>query len=162
MGNKRAYPFGGAGCGVQAGGSADDEKREKVIEGLKNCGKIGKREVYPCEECPYYTCGCSNQLCRDALALLKEQEEDYPICEKCGRQIKNIHVSSFNYDGTDSVYSLPISYDKEHGCVLFETSKNWTGYGLTDEEVKEDIRCPYCGKYPFDESVEVRVVAVDV
>lgn len=66
----------------------NEEKRDKVIDGLKNCGKIGEREVYPCEECPYYTCGCSDQLCRDALALLTEQDEGVTPIESTTEQKK--------------------------------------------------------------------------
>jgi hypothetical protein len=50
----------------------DAEKREKVIRGLKCCIDP---EV-PCRECPYYNYGhCDpDDVRRDALALLKEQE----------------------------------------------------------------------------------------
>lgn len=57
----------------------DAEKREKVIRGLKLCAydpDPGQelKEVRSCPECPYYRAGCSPQLIRDALDLLKEQE----------------------------------------------------------------------------------------
>ncbi len=91
----------------------------------------------------------------DALTLLKEQEAKYPVCEKCGKEIEHINTSVFNYDGSDSDYSVPITYSKENGCVSFSTSQKWTGYDLTDEEQKERIRCPYCGKFPFDDSIEI-------
>ena len=50
--------------------------REKVIKGLEIC----KERNYCCPECPYYDrdaeMGChSNELMADALALLKEQQE---------------------------------------------------------------------------------------
>ena len=91
----------------------------------------------------------------DALELLKEQETKYPVCEKCGKKIDHINTSVFNYNGSDSDYSIPITYSKENGCVSFSTSQKWTGYDLTDEEQKERIRCPYCGKFPFDDSIEI-------
>ena len=94
----------------------------------------------------------------DFLALCKggeEQEPDYPVCERCGKQIDHVKINVFNYDGSDSEYCIPLHFDKPHGCVSFETSQNWTGYSLTDEEQKEDIRCPHCGKYPFNRSVEI-------
>lgn len=53
--------------------------REKLIRGLELCtydpdpGQKLK-EIRSCPECPYYRAGCSPQLIRDALALLKEQE----------------------------------------------------------------------------------------
>jgi len=57
----------------------DEEKREKVIRGLELCAydpDPGQelKEVRSCPECPYYRAGCSPQLIRDALALLREQE----------------------------------------------------------------------------------------
>ena len=50
----------------------DEEKREKVIRGLECCAK---GSLSNCEECPYTGIGCSEHLCADALALLKEQDE---------------------------------------------------------------------------------------
>lgn len=51
----------------------------KVIQGLELCAydpDPGQKlkEIRSCPECPYYRAGCSPQLIRDALALLKEQE----------------------------------------------------------------------------------------
>lgn len=53
--------------------------REKVIRGLELCAydpDPGQelKEIRSCLECPYYRAGCSPQLIRDALALLKGQE----------------------------------------------------------------------------------------
>jgi hypothetical protein len=45
--------------------------REKVIRGLE-CHGDGVYES--CKPCPYHYDGCEIALCRDALALLKEQE----------------------------------------------------------------------------------------
>ena len=58
--------------------------REKVIRGLELCAydpDPGQelKEIRSCPECPYYRDGCSSQLIRDALALLKEQEGVKPI-----------------------------------------------------------------------------------
>ena len=86
---------------------------------------------------------------------LKAQEPRYPVCERCGKQIDHINTSVFQYDGTDSEYQMPLTFDEKSGCVVFETVQNWTGYELTDEERKEGIRCPNCGEYPFDSSVEI-------
>ena len=99
-------------------------------------------------------CLCQRWILKDALDLLKEQEAKYPVCEKCGKEIDHIITSVFNYDGSDSDCSIPITYRNEYGCVSFSTSKDWTGYDLTDEEQKERISCPYCGKFPFDDSEE--------
>ena len=51
----------------------------KVIRGLELCAydpDPGQelKEIRSCPECPYYRAGCSPQLIRDALALLREQE----------------------------------------------------------------------------------------
>lgn len=50
-------------------------KLEKVVKGLETCLSINKGEDCP-KECPYYhdVCYEYDQLMRDALALLKEQE----------------------------------------------------------------------------------------
>lgn len=92
---------------------------------------------------------------RDDDCPLKAQEPQYPVCEHCGKQIDRINTSVFNYDGSDSEHQMLLTFDKETGCVVFETTQNWTGYELTDEERKEGIRCPHCGEYPFDKSVEI-------
>lgn len=97
----------------------------------------------------------TQEQAKEILALLKEQETKYPVCEKCGNKIDHINTSAFKYDGSDSDCSIPITYNKENGCVSFSTSQKWTGYDLTDKEQKERIRCPYCGKFPFDDSIEI-------
>ena len=61
--------------------------REKVIKGLEYC----IADEY-CDDCPY-TDDCfeiddkpyGEQLMRDALALLKEQDET-ELCDRCGRR----------------------------------------------------------------------------
>ena len=88
---------------------------------------------------------------------LKAHEQQYPVCERCGKLIDHINTSVFNYDGSDSPHSLQITYDKQSQCVAFSTTPNWTGYELSDEELKDDIRCPYCGEYPFDADVEIEL-----
>ena len=92
---------------------------------------------------------------RMAVDALKAQEPRYPVCERCGKQIDHINTSVFHYDGSDSEYQMPLTFDEKSGCVVFETTQNWTSYELTDEERKEGIRCPNCGEYPFDSSVEI-------
>lgn len=50
-------------------------KLEKVVKGLETCLSINKGEDCP-KECPYYhdVCYEYDQLMRDALELLKDQE----------------------------------------------------------------------------------------
>ena len=52
--------------------------REKIIEGL--CDVIGIIHGY----IPKRYWGYGEQACRDAIALLKEQEET-ELCDRCGR-----------------------------------------------------------------------------
>ena len=49
--------------------------REKVIKGLECCSDVGGKHCYE-GKCPYASMSepCREQLVRDALALLKEQE----------------------------------------------------------------------------------------
>lgn len=53
-----------------------DDLREKAIKGLERCtGEIDcDRETHH-NYCPYWNNGCFEHLIRDALSLLKEQEE---------------------------------------------------------------------------------------
>ena len=66
---------------------ADTEKRGKVMRSLELCAydpDPGQelKEIRSCPECPYYRAGCSPQLIRDALSLLKEQEERIKFLEE--------------------------------------------------------------------------------
>ena len=65
--------------------------REKVIKGLEVCTSIEDGESCP-KECPYYqdVCYGYDQLMRDALALLKEQEA-VARCKDC------IHKNGLNH-----------------------------------------------------------------
>ena len=72
-------------------------------------------------------------------------------CEKCGKELDSVLINMFNLDGSDELYSEPI-IDNGEGVIYFETSQNWTGYELSDEERLETICCPYCKEYPFKNS----------
>jgi len=54
--------------------------REKVIKGLECCEK--DEDFFICGECPYiedkFGFDCLRKMCRDALAMLKEQEPVKP------------------------------------------------------------------------------------
>ena len=56
--------------------------REKVIRGLEVCSSSGL--LCPQKKCPYngYALTCKYVLMRDALALLREQEERIKFLEK--------------------------------------------------------------------------------
>lgn len=69
-------------------------------------------------------------------------------CEKCGQEIDCLLVDEFNYDGSDSDKLKPI-VECEEDAAYVETTSNWTGYELTEEEARETLRCPRCRKFPF-------------
>lgn len=97
------------------------------------------------------------QLKANVIALLKEHEPRYPVCEKCGKKIDHIITSVFNYDGSESEYSFPITYNKDSGYVRFSiTTQKWTGFELSDTEQKESIRCPFCGEFPFNANEKIK------
>lgn len=68
-------------------------------------------------------------------------------CKCCGEEITSIKTGIFDYDGNDSDYEIPLS--DGGNAVLFETGRAWVGYELSEEEQRECIYCPKCGKYPF-------------
>lgn len=47
--------------------------RENAIKGLEFCSKHDGSE---CPQCPYFNGECVDNLCADAIALLKEQEDE--------------------------------------------------------------------------------------
>ena len=69
-------------------------------------------------------------------------------CEKCGHELDVIAVDVFNHFGEN----LPsLQRPRAVGnAVIAETSKNWCGYRLPDEEALDTIRCTHCGKFPFE------------
>lgn len=72
------------------------------------------------------------------------------ICEKCGKEIKHINTNRFSFDGSDYDTTIRLEEDERYEAVLMETDRNWTGYGLTEEEMRERIQCPWCGEFPFE------------
>lgn len=76
-------------------------------------------------------------------------------CEMCGKDIDHLSVDCFTYEGADR----PVDYyinECENNAVYIDTTANWTGYELSDEERAETIECPHCGKFPFKEK-EIQV-----
>lgn len=70
-------------------------------------------------------------------------------CEKCGMELKSLMISVFNHEGIDYPQELPFM-EAEEDAVVMETTQNWTGYGLSEEEQMDDIHCPVCGMFPFN------------
>jgi len=73
--------------------------REKVINGVESCIKMGRLGVENCRElnCPYFENGlrlsCWIDVLNDVLALLKEQENASKrnpviVCPHCGKRVK--------------------------------------------------------------------------
>jgi hypothetical protein len=79
-------------------------------------------------------------------------------CEKCGKEIENLLVDTFLRDGSDADIEQPI-IECEHNAVYIETTKNWTGYDLSEGEMLETITCPHCKQFPF-KSKEMQVYDV--
>lgn len=74
-------------------------------------------------------------------------------CEKCGREFEELYVNTFARDGSDYKVKSEVGvYANE--AVAVETTQNWCGYELTEEEMIDTITCPHCGKFPF-ESTEI-------
>lgn len=69
-------------------------------------------------------------------------------CEECGKEINELMVDIFNYDGSDGYYSHGISEYPEN-AVCLDVNPNWTGNELSEEEAIETIQYPHCGKFPF-------------
>ena len=71
-------------------------------------------------------------------------------CEKCGKEIDYLSIDMFHRDGSDSFETLPITAEEIDGSVCVDVEPNWTGYGLSEEEMPETIRCPECGQFPLE------------
>ena len=80
-------------------------------------------------------------------------------CAKCGKEITSISTSRFSYDGSDYEDTLGIEEYDDYNAVIMETDKNWTGYELTEEEMRESMRCPHCRQFPFG-SNEIQIYDV--
>ena len=76
-------------------------------------------------------------------------------CEKCGAALGHVLVDEFDREGADHFLEYPI-IGCETDAAFVDTNQNWTGYGLSEEEMPDTIRCPHCGKYPFNDT-EIQV-----
>lgn len=70
------------------------------------------------------------------------------ICEKCGANIDSVLVDVFQRDGSDTDIKHSL-FEEEESCVCIETTQNWTGYELSEEEMRGTIVCPHCKQFPF-------------
>ena len=99
--------------------------REKVIEALKRCiydpdpGQLTK-EFLSCSECPYCH-GCTHDLMRDVLVLLKEQEArvlTWEEVENCDDWVW-IDRKSTLWIGLDEGWVTISYYDKDDDTIWF-------------------------------------------
>lgn len=112
--------------------------REKVIKGLEVCTSIADDELCP-KDCPYYqeVCYGYDQLMRDALALLKEQEEDI---QDLRRENHNI-LTQFHEWAKEQEAVEPI-------LIREGRNKNYNDYvcpRCDNEVVYEQNYCSECG-----------------
>ena len=78
-------------------------------------------------------------------------------CEKCGKTFNWLAVDEFDRDGSDYDRCYFVDTDEgtedkedsEYDAVWLDTNANWTGYGMSEEEQLETIKCPHCGRFPF-------------
>ena len=80
-------------------------------------------------------------------------------CVKCGKEITSIVTSRFAYDGSNYEDTVGIEEHEDYNAVIMETSRDWTGCELSEEEIRDIIRCPYCNQFPFG-SDEVQIYDV--
>lgn len=80
-------------------------------------------------------------------------------CAKCGKEITSIGTSRFDYDGSDYDTTLGIEEHEDYNAVIMETDRSWTGYELSEEEMREHMCCPYCKQFPFG-SNEIQIFDV--
>lgn len=72
-------------------------------------------------------------------------------CKHCGKEIESVLLDKFNnYDGCDS-YIEHQFYEADYDACVIETDENWCGYGQSEDEMRDSIKCPNCHKFPFDE-----------
>lgn len=69
-------------------------------------------------------------------------------CEICGKKLDSLLINTFDRFGSDYWDEVMIE-ECEKDAVIVETTRNWTGYELSEEEMRETVVCPYCKKWPF-------------
>jgi hypothetical protein len=79
-------------------------------------------------------------------------------CEKCGGEINSFLVNTFIDDGSDRYENIQL-VECEQDAIYIDTTRNWTGYELTEEEMPETIKCPLCKQFPF-KSTEIQVYEI--
>ena len=67
-------------------------------------------------------------------------------------------INMFSRDGSNSYVEHPLQ-ECEDSAAFADTTQNWTGYELSDEERLEGILCPHCKQFPF-KSTEIQIYDV--
>ena len=74
-------------------------------------------------------------------------------CHNCHAEIDGAYLDCFKHNGDDAPvfhnFSLVARNDAREPFVEIQTTLNWCGSDLSDEERMECVRCPKCGKFPF-------------
>lgn len=74
-------------------------------------------------------------------------------CAKCGSAIQSITTNFFAHNGSD--YDRDVEFNDDECGICFEVPEYWCGNGLSEEEMRDCIKCPRCGKFPLQERSEV-------
>lgn len=67
-------------------------------------------------------------------------------------------MNLFRRDGSDTFDKHPV-FECEKDAAYIETTQNWTGYELSEEEMLDTITCPNCHQFPF-KNTEMQVYDV--
>lgn len=70
-------------------------------------------------------------------------------CAKCGKEIHEVLLNVFNFDGSDDFVEEDIGEIEYCDAVYISTYRSWKGYELSEEEQRETILCPHCEQFPF-------------
>lgn len=81
------------------------------------------------------------------------------LCKHCDKPIEHIITNLFDREGADYDYNFQMAEPQE-GVAELMLPTCWCGYGLSEAEMMESIRCPHCGKFPFSESVGINIETV--
>lgn len=76
-------------------------------------------------------------------------------CEKCGKYIMTVKINEFSRDGSDHLIEVPVK-EYQNNAIGIDTTQDWCGYDLTEEEQAETVLCPHCNEFPFrDREIQV-------
>lgn len=104
-----------------------------------------------CREHLQKACKEANISIRRAIGMPVDEEV---FCSECGKKLDKVKLHMFGFNGSEYEYDDPVDFtstlmdDGTLGiCICTDTS--WCGYDQCEEDQAHDIRCPYCGKFPF-------------